>query len=93
MIVAYIHKEKITPFLCKSLSPLLESPFIFGSRAEHFFKKKNSLFSSWSDLDFQNFFKQLQKNSESASVTLNTKGQRCFDWQIPKLDTFCIQTD
>ena len=37
MIVAYIHKEKITPFLCKSISPLLESPFIFGSRAEHFF--------------------------------------------------------
>ena len=40
MIVAYIQKGKITPFLCKSLFPLLESPFIFGSRAEHFFIKK-----------------------------------------------------
>ena len=88
MIVAYIHKEKITPFLCKSISPLLESPFIFGSRAEHFFP----LFIMEWPLS-PKFFKQRQKNSQSTSVTLNTKGQICFNWQIPKLDIFCVQPD
>ena len=79
MIVAYIHKEKITPFLCKSLSPLLEPPFIFGSRVEHFFIKKFASFHHGVTLISKIFFKQLQKNSESASVTLNTKGHRCFN--------------
>ena len=80
MIVAYIHKEKITPFLCKSLSPLLESPFIFGSRAEHFFIKKIPSFHHGVTLIskiFLNSFRKIVKVPQS--VTLNTKGQRCFD--------------